>query len=273
MTSNPRVAYPAEYYYPEFLENRTDDPRKSPLNPPTIAPASTTASVHEGFESRKQPTVVFRETSEIVPRKSIKNQPRREAQSLSIDIVTNQGLADTDITKAARIDPKKNLIRDPVDRNIPRLIVDQGLLQKSLKTPRLDADNQDSKPTESFDPTKKPKALLDPRSGFQNGFPNNDFQNSMRKTPNPSLNGSYVHPSSYFQQEKPPVDDFWKKELKINDDGVVSVQVYIIFAVDDFARVLNVFFRSLLITNKNYMKDHTVSHEKVHINTTLVWEF
>ena len=225
MTSESTPAYPAEYYFPEFLDNRPDDPRKSP----PVQEALTT-SIDNGIGTTAAMPVLIRETSEVKQKKRSNLKKAPSTKSIAFDVATDQGLPGADMTNALRTDPKTSLIRDPADKNIPRLLVDDDALKKSLRTPRLDLTNAPkkvepkadttivpSKPVNQIDSTNKPKSNL---NDFQNG---NSYGRN-RITPNPAFSQRSL---SKFAIEEPPVDDFWKKELKINDEGVVSIEVRI----------------------------------------------
>jgi hypothetical protein len=101
MTSTSSPAYPAEYYYPEFINSRPDNPILPPRKPPSL---SGSISVARKIESRKK--------------------------KLSHNVVTDHGLPEIDINKAVNTDPKKNLIRDPTENNIPKLIVNENIVKQ-----------------------------------------------------------------------------------------------------------------------------------------------
>jgi hypothetical protein len=201
MTSNPSLAYPAEYYYPEFIDNRPDDPLKPPP-----AHFSLKSSIEHGIGSTaKIPTNVTIPTTTIAaatttPRKKPLNKTQASTNLVS-DINTNQGLADTDITQTVIADPKKSLLRDPAERNIPRLIVDNNAIQQAVRTSRLHRTN--------LDQTNNDKRHL------ANGYLTN--QTKFRDL-------TSQEKIKYIEDEQ-PIDDYWKKEVRIDDEGVVTIEV------------------------------------------------
>jgi hypothetical protein len=204
MTSNSSLAYPVEYYYPEFIDNRTDDPRKSP--PSTIP---LTRSIDNGIGSTKIPV------NTTITRK----QPLKKKQTstgVALDIATDQGLPATDITKTVKTDPKKNLLRDPAERNIPRLIVDQNIIQQSSRTPRRFTTNLDN----DFAEQKLNSNQINNEKNFLvNGHANGDLKNKIK-----SRDLTKQQTIKYVEDEQ-PIDDYWKKEVYIDNEGVVTIEV------------------------------------------------
>jgi len=204
MTSNAPLAYPAEYYYPEFIDNRPDDPRKSP---PSKVPL--TKSIDNGVGSTKIPV-----NTRVTRKKVVKKKHR--STGLVSNISINQGAADKDITQAVKTDPKKSLLRDPAERNIPRLIVDQSVIQQSVRTPRIVTTNLDN----DFAEQK---------------LNSNQIINEKQSLANSHVNGVLINqtkPYDLTQQQKiryvedgQPIDDYWKKEVYIDDEGVVTIEV------------------------------------------------
>lgn len=237
MTSNDSdLAYPAEYYYPEFLENRPEDPRKSPSNDLPFATAIENAigsSSHMPIKTTK-PT-----SSGTTPRKKAIDK-NRSAPTLAADIATDQGLPATDITEATKTDPKKSLVRDPAERNIPKLIVDDKILKQSVRTPRVVTTNLD----DSFGQTAYPGQTTYPgqtaypgQTGY--GYPNNYDPKSAAngyanggitdRSKTASTLASKQQKVKYADEEEEPIDDYWKNELRIDDDGAVTVEVRLIW--------------------------------------------
>jgi hypothetical protein len=114
MTSSSSPPYPAEYYYPEFINSRPDNPIIPPSKPPPLSESVTVIKNDE------------RSTNQI--KKSRK-------KNLAVNVVTDHGLADVDITTAAKSDFKKNLIRNPAEKNIPKLIVNKNIVKQSVRFP------------------------------------------------------------------------------------------------------------------------------------------
>jgi len=208
MTANSSLAYPAEYYYPEFIDNRPDDPRKSSS---TNLPLTT--SINNGIgSSTKIPTDVT-----IIKKKSlIKKQP---STNLALDIVTDQGLPYTDITEAVKTDPKKNLLRDPAERNIPRLIVDDSVIKQSVRTPRIITTNLDY----GFEQATNFNQINHGITPFSNGNINGDLINTTK------FQNSTKQKKIKFVDDEQPIDDYWKKEVHIDDEGVVTIEVRFLY--------------------------------------------
>ena len=210
MTSNPSLAYPAEFYYPEFLDNRPDDPR---VLPPKSLPL--TASIDNGVGST--PKISTNKSTILKKKPSDKNQP---PISLALDIVTDQGLPDADITQAATTDPKKSLVRDPAERNIPRLIVDDSILKQAVRTPRISTTNLD----DNAEQTINTSYTNNRRVSIPNGRANGDLTHKTRSHQIPRQ-----QTVKFVENEQPPVDDYWKKEVYIDDEGLVTIEVRFLF--------------------------------------------
>ncbi len=112
MISPSPPVYPAEYYYPEFIDSRSDDPRLSPPRPPSLSKSVTST-------------------------KSLQ-QLTNWTKNLAINVVTHHVLPAVGINESAKIDPQKSLIRDPIERNIPRLIVNQHIYSSTIPVANLD---------------------------------------------------------------------------------------------------------------------------------------
>ena len=175
MISPSPPVYPAEYYYPEFTDNRQDEPRKSL---PARSLLSTTINI-------EQP----------------KKKPER---NLAVDIVTNHGLAAADITAASRINPRTNLIRDPAEKNIPKLTIDENVLKNTIRTPVYPITNLDD----------------------QQYFQSNPIPNEYTNRELPHIVQQQPQVVRYIGYEQPVViDNYWKKEVLIDDKGVVAIEV------------------------------------------------
>ena len=216
MTSTAPLAYPAEYYYPEFIDSRIDDPR---ISVPTRFPLKT--SVDNGIGSSTQIPASFQHVDELDVSKKPSNK-KQGLTTLRLDVATNQGLPDTDITQAVRTDPKKNLLRDPVERNIPRLIVDDSLFSKNMLTAGL-GDN----PLPFAEPveTKTGKKPGDGRKSVSNGHINGGPR-SKSKMSHAAMSVPVMRQQSLaFIEEEPPIDNYWQKEVHIDEEGGVSIEV------------------------------------------------
>jgi hypothetical protein len=172
--------YPAEYYYPEFIESRSDDPHRSPPPRPPFTSAITATTNRGQFTEKK-----------------------REPANLALNVVTNQGLPDVDITQSTQTDPNKSLIRNPNEKTIPRLVVhDYIILQGIYSSPILDDENNQSNQISNRDSPNKTNVQTRPIESYtqqQHLVPIIEYQN--------------------------PVDEYWKKEVDIDDEGVVSTEV------------------------------------------------
>ena len=216
MTSTSSLAYPAEYYYPEFIDSRTDDPRvfAPPRQPLTAAIDNGTGS------STKIPTIV-QQVNETDAKKKPSNK-KRSSITLALDVATNQGLPDADITRAVKTDPKKSLLRDPVERNIPRLIVDDSLFRQTMI-----ATTMGHNPPESEEPEEPRMATIptDSRKSVPNGHVNGDLRSKSKMSYNARSAAAMRQQNLQFIQEEPPIDDYWKKEVHIDEEGGVSIEV------------------------------------------------
>lgn len=216
MTSTAPLAYPAEYYYPEFIDSRTDDPR---ISAPTRFPLTT--SVDNGIGLSTQIPASFQQVDEL----DVSRKPSNKKQGpvkLALDVATNQGLPDSDINQAARTDAKKNLLRDPVERNIPRLIVDDSLFNKNMLTAGL-GDNPlvFDEPVEA----KQAKKPADGRKSVSNGHINGGPRSKSKMSHDAMSAAAMKQQSLAFIEEEPPIDDYWKKEVHIDEEGGVSIEV------------------------------------------------
>ncbi len=181
MTSNSPTAYPAEYYHPEFIENRSVS---SHVSYPTSSPPLSTSI------------------------KATTNSTKQRTKNVAMNIVTNHGLPDSDINESAKTDPKKYLIRDPGERNIPKLIVDENMLKQNMRSPTLLSINHEhNKNLES-----KP---------IPNGHTNENFMKRTR----PITSIRKQHQVVKFAEDQQPIDEYWKKEILIDDEGVVAIEV------------------------------------------------
>lgn len=188
MTSPP--TYPSDYYYPEFLNNRSDDPRSSPPKPPTLSTSVLATKTTEQLTNRTN---------------------KSSTKNLAIDITTNQGLPDADITESMKTDVKTSLLRNPVERNIPRLIVNDNILKQAVRISTI-LDNK-----ENIQTKKTPD------------------ENLLNKTKSIEPVKSHLPPTSSHRQQKhqivkviedeQPVDDYWKKEILIDNEGAVAIEV------------------------------------------------
>jgi hypothetical protein len=219
MSSSPTLAYPAEYYYPEFIENRPDDPRKSP---PSHLPF--TISVDNGIRpSSKNPTNI-----EYTHETTDKTKPinkKKPSHSLALDVVTDQGLPGTDITQLSQIDPKKNLLRNPVEKNIPKLIVDDNVIKQAVRTPKIITTNLDDNwDDRTRDDRTQSNQINNPQKFIPNGHINGDLQTKPRGQMRFTEPPTKQHTVKFVEDEQ-PIDDYWKKEMTIDDEGAVHINV------------------------------------------------
>ena len=272
MTSNGSLAYPAEYYYPEFADNRPDDysvktssakasitstvdhgtdiPRKTPITPvsksnpvsreqpityvPLKSPldhgtdvsTKTPVVTPQTIGIRKQPALTTSVDNGIglstrMPVTTVtttKKKPvgKDQPPSLAVDVATNQGLPSTDITEITKTDPKKNLVRDPAERNIPRLIVDDSVIKQAVRTPRIITTNLD----DINEHAAYSKQINSGSLTLTNGHVNGD----LTKKTQPTTSTTKKQKVKYVEDDE-PVDDYWKKEVHVGDDGLVTIEV------------------------------------------------
>ncbi|CAF0745972.1 unnamed protein product [Adineta ricciae] len=213
MIDNTALAYPADYYYPEFIYSREDAP---PTSPGLHLPLS---SVDNGIGSTTAtiPGTV-QEINEVHTRQQQHYNP---ATPLAGNIMTNQGLPDMDITQTTRTDPRTNLVRDPAERNIPKLIVDDSVIRQSVRTSTGGAMNFNNTP----DRTNGYNQLHDGRASTNNGriSMNNGYTNGYLASQTRYDNSGKKHMGTYRENEQQMIDDRWKKEVVIGDNGVVSI--------------------------------------------------
>jgi hypothetical protein len=141
-----------------------------------------------------------------------KDQP----SSLAVDVVTDQGLPSTGITEIAKTDPKKSLVRDPAERNIPRLIVDDSVIKQAVRTPRIITTNLDNINEHAIYSKHINNASLAVSNGHANG--------DLTKKTQPTTSTTKKQKIKYVEDEQ-PIDDYWKKEVHVGDDGVVTIEV------------------------------------------------
>ncbi|CAF3360407.1 unnamed protein product [Rotaria socialis] len=208
MTSDPSLTYPADYYYPEFIESRPDDPLKSPS--PRL---QVTTSIDKGIGSTVKPSKNADRKTETVTKTTSANR-NQSVTNVPFDVVTDHGLPDTGITQALRADPKKNLLRDPAARNIPRLIVDDSVIKQNIRTPKIVTTNG----SDNLDQTKKFNKT------------NNGKQTPVGRQANGDFNNRFIppepvqqYPISYVDNQQ-AIDDYWKKEVRVDNEGLVTIE-------------------------------------------------
>jgi len=195
MNDNPTQAYPAEYYPPEFIYSRPDDPRQpTPLQLPLVT------SVDNGIRSPTKVSTPFQQINE-----SEINRQQTPAR-IAANVVTNQGLSDTGMIEPTRIDPKKNLLRNPAQKNLPRLFVDDSTIRQTLQTPKLITVNLDNR-------SEQITAYNPMNNGQKNGYLVN-----ITKSPRKQQMVKY----GYNGQ---PIYNDWKKEVLVDDKGRVTNEV------------------------------------------------
>jgi hypothetical protein len=196
MNDNPTTAYPAEYYPPDFIYSRPDDPRQTPFQLPLVT------SVDNGIGSSAKVSTPFQQINQS----EINRQ--QTSSRLSVNVTTNQGLSDTGMIEKARTDPKKNLVRDPAQRNLPRLFVDDSVIRQTLQTPKLVTVNLDNR-------SQQTPTFIQTNNGQKNGYLINiekSHQPGKREKVNYAYNGQ-------------PIYNDWQKEVLIDNKGVVAKEV------------------------------------------------
>ena len=186
MTSKLPFAYPADYYYPQFVDNRPIE--DSNPSPPPLSTAITTSTDHHRLVTKRT---------------------KSPSNTIGFDVKTNQGLPEVDLTQAAKTDPKKNLIRDPAERNIPKLIVDQSIIRQSTQPPVIPVTNLDDIQTIE----SKPVA---------NGHPP---RSSFSRPKSIELRRKSSQRSVKFADEVRSTDGHSKKDRHGEDQNVVTVEV------------------------------------------------
>ena len=214
MTTNSSSGYPAEYYYPEFIDSRSDDPLK-------LAPShlSLTTSVDKGTGSTTQTSTNIEQTKETTTKTKTTNK-KQPSIRVAPAVVTAQGLPEIDITQSSKTDPKKSLLRDPASRNIPRLIVDDSIIKQKSLAPKITTTNIDNKP----DSVTKSNQINNGKHSFSHGQSNGDLRGIMQShesTRQPST-------TKYIRSQQ-SIDDYWKKEVVIDREGVVTIEVRVLY--------------------------------------------
>jgi hypothetical protein len=281
MTSTSPPAYPAEYYYPELTDSRSVDLHVSP--PPLATPVTTTKNLEQTKKTKQNlpidiitghglpnanppgsplktdakhnllrdpvektiPRVIvheniFKQTSRT-PTYPITNLEQTDRTKLFIDVVTDQGLPDAAIRSALKTDTKKNLIRDPVERNIPRLIVNNDIIQQAIRTPTFPGRNRDNK--ENIESKSIPHE-----------YTYEDLPHQTRPIEYIGKQQHQYYPGMSFVENQQPIDDYWKKEVLINDQGVVEIEVRLYKQNHAFL----IFYLNLSLLNM--IKIHTKVH-------------
>lgn len=210
MATNSSLDYPAEYYYPEFIESRPDDPLK--ITKPRVP--ATTLIEKSVVSSTQVPIKVEPKNDPIIQKKS--TTKREPMPSLGLDVATDQGLPDIDITRTLQTDPKKSLLRDPASRNIPRLIVDDNVIKQTGRTPRIKTTNLDNAELEKQKKAAEAKPV--PQTA-PTSYPYGNDANQMGY-----YDYSQQYPVSYVEDQK-AYDDYWKKQMLIDNEGVVTIEV------------------------------------------------
>jgi hypothetical protein len=188
---------PAENYYPEFIPSRPGDPRpSSPLQLPLVTP------VGNGISSSTKVFTPLPQINEL----PINEQPT--STRLAVNVPTNQGLHDNEMIETTRTDPRKNLLRNPAQTNLPRLIVDDSVIRQTLQTPRINPINLDYHYEQIA------------RYHQMNYAQTNGNLMNMVQPYEPSNLQTVKYPD-----DEQPTDNYWKKEVRVDDKGVVTIEV------------------------------------------------
>ncbi|CAF0736678.1 unnamed protein product [Rotaria sordida] len=210
MTSNSSLNYPAEYYYPDFLESRLDDP----LKPPSSRLPKTT-SIDNGIGLSTQVPINIEHKNETKIKKTPINT-KQSSTNLAHNVAIDQGLPDIDITQSLKIDPKKNLLRDPAARNIPRLIVDDNVIKQAVvRTPKII-------PTTNLDDNLEQTTKINQIKHAQQSLPHNYINENLTNQIQP-YEYMQQYPISYVENQQ-TIDDRWKKEVLIDNEGAVTIE-------------------------------------------------
>lgn len=187
MTSKLPFAYPSDYYYPEFADNRPlEDPNPPP---PVLSTAITTTTNHHQLMTKRT---------------------KSPAGNMGFDVKTNQGLPEVDINQASKVDPKKNLIRDPAERNVPKLIVDHSIIKQSTQPSITPVTNLDDVQTIESKPVG-------------NGYP---MRNAFPRPKSIEVRRKSSQRSVKFADEIQSTDEH-SRNRRNEDQNVVTVEVRI----------------------------------------------
>jgi hypothetical protein len=183
----------------DITELSKTDPQKSLIreSPPLSTPIPPT-------KSPPPPTPI----SAAKPRKLLTNDVNTSVRKeLSIGVATKHGLPGVDIAELSKTDPQKSLIRDPAERNLPRLIVNEDVIKQTIYAPTNLDNNQniETKQNSNEDLSNKTTKLLKP-------FKKRQLQK---------------HQIVQIVEDEPPIDEYWKKEILVDDQGVVAIEVRI----------------------------------------------
>jgi len=188
---------PAENYYPEFIHSRPGDPQSSsPLQLPLVTP------VHNGIASSTKVFTPLPQINEL----PINEQPT--STRLAVNVATNQGLHDNEMIETTRTDPRKNLLRNPAQTNLPRLIVDDSVIRQTLQTPRITPINLDY----HYEQIARYHQMNYAQT-------NGNLMNMVQPYDPGNLQ------TVKYADDEPPTDNYWKKEVRVDDKGVVTIEV------------------------------------------------
>ena len=132
------MTYPVEYYYPDFIESRPDDPRVSPPpRPPLTAGVSTSRDA--------DPIGSYR---------------TNRSSQLGTDIAAKQGRVDDDITQTIKTDVRSSLMRDPAEKSNAKVTINRQTIQEARQKPtipvtNLDDDESDLPSMPSYPPSRQ----------------------------------------------------------------------------------------------------------------------
>ncbi|CAF0943022.1 unnamed protein product [Didymodactylos carnosus] len=158
--------------------------------------------------------------------------------SKSVDIATDHGLADKDILRSVRVDQRSNLLRNPVEKNMPRVTVDSSLFKDLIEANKPQVEEIEEQEQEEFEQTEdqldvdndndtakiKAKTKQDKQTKKADEVP---LDPSMYPVYLP--NGEIYQPpqtiASRQSKSKKDIDDYWKKEILIdNNTGEVAIE-------------------------------------------------
>ena len=222
MIDNSSLAYPADYYYPEFIYSRPDEP---PTSPPLHLPLT---SVDNGIGSTSRVPTAVQQVNETRVKQPVAKQ--QSSTRLAVDVATNQGLPDHGMTETVRTDPKTNLLRDPAERNLAKLIVDDSVIQQSVRTSKSSAITLGN----DYEQTNRYNQFNNRPPSLANGYTNGDLTNRTqlyepgRQQYEPGrqqYESGRPQTTQYIGDEQQSIDDRWKKEVLIDDQGVVHIDV------------------------------------------------